>query len=91
MMLPPDAHHLAGNLAGIAERLGAGSYDFMAALARVAVRVFALILADTTTTIRRLAFSNDVLPDPIVRKLLKRLGLRSGQIRVMQWRLSVGR
>lgn len=91
MMLPPDAHHLAGNLAGIAERLGAGSYDFMAALARVAVRVFALILADTTTTIRRLAFSNDVLPDPIVRKLLKRLGLCSGQIRVMQWRLGVER
>jgi hypothetical protein len=80
MVPPPDAHHLAGNLAGIAERLGVRSYDFMSARARVAVRVFGLILADATTTIRRLAFSNDVLPDPIVRKLLKRLGLYSGQI-----------
>ena len=90
MVLPPDAHHLAGNLAGIAE-LGVRSYDFMSARARVAVRVFGLILADATTTIRRLAFSGDVLPDPIVRKLLKRLGLYSGQIWIMQWRLSVER
>ena len=91
MMLPPDAHHLAGNLAGIAERLGAGSYDFMSALARVAVRVFGLILADATTIVRPLAFPNDVLPDPIVRKLVKRLGLYSGQTRIMQWRLGMGR
>ena len=91
MVLPPDAHHLAGNLAGIAERLGMRSYDFMSALARVAGRVLGLILADATTTNRHLAVSNDVLPDPIVRKLLKRLGLCSGQIRVMQWRLGVER
>lgn len=91
MALPPDAHHRAGNLVGIAERLGVRSYDFMSARARVALRVFGLILADATTTIRRLAFSDDVLPDPIVRKLLKRLGLYSGQIWIMQWRLSVER
>jgi hypothetical protein len=80
MALPPDAHHLAGNLAGIAERLGVRFDDFMSARARVAVCVFALILANATTTIRRLAFPNNVLPDPIVRKLLKRLGLYYGQI-----------
>ena len=91
MVLPPDAHHLAGNLAGIAERLGVRSYDLMSALARAAVRVCGLILADAATTKRRLAFSNDVLPDPIVRKLLKRLGLCSGQIQIMQWCLGVER
>jgi hypothetical protein len=80
MVLPPDAHHLAGNLVRIAERLGVCSYYFMSARARVTVRVFGLILADATTIIRRLAFSNDVLPDPIVRKLLKRFGLYSGQV-----------
>lgn len=91
MVPPPDAHHLAGNLARIAERAGVRSYNFMSALARVAVRVFALILADATTTIRRLAFSNNVLPDPIVRKLLKCVGLYSGKIRIMHWRLGVKR
>ena len=56
MALSPDAHHLAGNLARIAERAGVRSYNFMSALARVAVRVFALILADANDHYKALGF-----------------------------------
>jgi hypothetical protein len=56
MLLPPDAHHLAGNLAGIAERLGVCSYDFVSASARAALRVFGLILAECNDHYKALGF-----------------------------------
>ena len=89
MALTPIVYHFAGDLLGVADRLGVRSYDLVPALARVAVRVFRLISADAPTAITRLAFAHDMLPNPIVRKLLKRLWFYSRQIRIMQWRLSV--
>ena len=89
MALTPIVYHFAGDLLGVADRLGVRSYDLVPALARVAVRVFRLILTHAPTAITLLAFAYDMLPNPIVRKLLKCLWLYSRQMRIMQWRLSV--
>jgi len=89
MVLAPIAYHLSGDLVGIADRPGTRTYDFMPALARVAVRVFRLILTHAPTAITVLTFAYDMLPNTVVRKLLKRLWLHSRQIRIMQWCLGV--
>jgi hypothetical protein len=89
MVLTPIVYHFAGHLVGITDRARVRTYDLMPALARVAVRVLHLILTHAPTAITFLTFAHDMLPNPIVRKLLKRLRLHSGQIRIMQWRLSV--
>ena len=89
MAQTPIVYHFVGYLLGVADRLGVRSYDLMPALARVSVRVFRLILTHAPTAITLLAFAYDMLPNPIVRKLLKRLWFYSRQIRIMQWRLSV--
>ena len=89
MALTPIVYHFAGDLLRVADRLRVRSYDLAPALARVAVRVFRLKLTDAPTAITRLAFAHQMLPNPIVRKLLKRLWFYSRQFRIMQWRLSV--
>ena len=80
MALPPIAHHLTINLAGIAERLRFRLDDFVPALARATVRVFRLVLAYTSTAVMRLALQHDALPNPVVRQLLERRALRWGDL-----------
>ena len=81
-MLSPVAQHLVGNLIGIANRLGQLLYDFVSALARVAIRIPCLILAHAPSGITRLAFLHDPLPDPIVREALEGFRVYARQIRV---------
>jgi hypothetical protein len=91
MPLPPVAHHLPSDLAGIADRPRLRCDDLVSALARVALQVFRQIWAHTHTTITRLAFLHYSLPDPIVRQMLQRLRLYTWEIRIAQWCLSVQR
>jgi hypothetical protein len=67
MVLPPIAHHLTINLAGVAERLRFRFDDFVPPLARATARVFRLVLAHTPTVVMRLALLHDALPNPVVR------------------------
>ena len=71
MALSPVAQHLIGNLTGIANGLGQSLYGLVSALARMAVRIFRLILAHASAAITCLAFLHDPLPDPIVREALE--------------------
>jgi hypothetical protein len=63
MTPPPIAHHLGGNLAGIAERLRFRLDDFVPPLARPTVRVFRLVLAYTPTAVMRLTLLHNALPN----------------------------
>jgi hypothetical protein len=84
MPLPPVAHHLPGDFAGIADRPRLRCDDLVSVLARVVLQVFRLIWAHAPSTITRLAFLHYSLPDPIVRQMLQRLWLYSDK-RARHW------
>lgn len=91
MTLPPFAHHLRGDLAGIAERPRLRCDDLVSILAQEAIQVFRLIRADAPTTITRLAFLHYALANSVVRQMLQRLWLYTWEVRVERGCLSVER
>jgi hypothetical protein len=91
MPLSPVAHHLLGDLAGIADRPRWRCDNLMPAPARATVQVVRLIWAHAPSTKTRLAFLHYTLPNPIVRQMLQRVRLYGWEIRIDQLCLSVQR
>jgi hypothetical protein len=91
MRQSPIAHHLARDLARIAEWRGIGLYDLMPALARAAARILRLIWTHASAAVAALTLLHDLLSDAVVRQMLQRFGPYTGKVRIVRRRLRVGR
>ena len=77
--MPPIAHHLAGDLAGVADWPGLHFYDLVPTLARAALRVLRLIFAHTPTGVACLALLHDPLSDSVVDRCSSASGFTLGR------------